>query len=73
MFNILRRVFGKSEADSFAYNMQKAGDGIESRKSYSGDHGSSLLVNLIAIGLLNNIGKQRPFSIAKRPFEFGGD
>ena len=35
--------------------------------------GSSLLVNLIAIGLLNNIGKHRPFSIAQRPFEFGGD
>lgn len=34
--------------------------------------GSSLLVNLIAIGLLNNIGKHRPFSVANRPFEFGG-
>jgi rod shape determining protein RodA len=33
--------------------------------------GSSLLVNLIAIGLLNNIGKHRPFSVAKKPFEFG--
>ena len=33
--------------------------------------GSSLLVNLIAIGLINNIGKHRPFSVAKKPFEFG--
>jgi rod shape determining protein RodA len=32
--------------------------------------GSSLVVNFIAIGLLNNIGKHRPFSVAKRPFEF---
>jgi len=32
--------------------------------------GSSLLVNLIAIGLVNNIGKHRPFSVAKKPFEF---
>ena len=35
--------------------------------------GSSLMVNLIAIGLLNNIGKHRPFSVAGKPFEFGGD
>ena len=33
--------------------------------------GSSLVVNLIAIGLVNNIGKHRPFSVAKKPFEFG--
>lgn len=33
--------------------------------------GSSLVVNFIAIGLLNNIGKHRPFSVAKKPFEFG--
>lgn len=32
--------------------------------------GSSLVVNFIAIGLLNNIGKHRPFSVAKKPFEF---
>ncbi len=31
--------------------------------------GSSLLVSLIAIGLLNNIGRDRPFSIAGNPFE----
>ena len=33
--------------------------------------GSSMVVNLIAIGLLNNIGKHRPFSVAKKPFEYG--
>ena len=33
--------------------------------------GSSMIVNFIAIGLLNNIGKHRPFSVAKKPFEFG--
>jgi rod shape determining protein RodA len=33
--------------------------------------GSSMLANLIAIGLLNNIGRHRPFSVAKKPFEFG--
>jgi len=32
--------------------------------------GSSLVVNLIAVGLVNNIGKHRPFSVAKKPFEF---
>ena len=32
--------------------------------------GSSMLVNLTAVGLLNNIGKHRPFSVAKKPFEF---
>ncbi len=35
--------------------------------------GSSLMVNMIAIGLINNIGKHRPFSVAGKPFEFGGD
>ena len=35
--------------------------------------GSSLMVNLIAIGLINNIGKHRPFSVAGKPFEFGSD
>ncbi len=35
--------------------------------------GSSLLVNLTAIGLINNIGKHRPFSVAGKPFEFGSD
>lgn len=50
MFNILRKVFGKSEVDAFAYSMEKAGDGIKSRKSYSGDHGSSLLVEWNASG-----------------------
>lgn len=34
--------------------------------------GSSLMVNLVAIGLINNIGKHRPFSVAGKPFEFGG-
>ncbi len=34
--------------------------------------GSSLVVNMTAIGLLNNIGKYRPFSVAKKPFEFRG-
>jgi cell division protein FtsW (lipid II flippase) len=31
--------------------------------------GSSLVVMLMAIGLLNNIGRQRPFSIGTSPFE----
>jgi len=31
--------------------------------------GSSLLVSMIAIGLLNNIGRRRPFSVAKKSFE----
>jgi cell division protein FtsW (lipid II flippase) len=31
--------------------------------------GSSLMVNIIAIGLLNNIGRQRPFTVAARAFE----
>jgi rod shape determining protein RodA len=35
--------------------------------------GSSLLTNLIAVGLLNNIGKERPFSVARPAFEFGED
>lgn len=32
--------------------------------------GSSLLSSFIALGLLNSIGKHRPFSVAKKPFEF---
>jgi len=32
--------------------------------------GSSMVVHLLAIGLLNNIGRSRPFSVAKKPFEF---
>ena len=32
--------------------------------------GSSMVVHLIAVGLLNNIGRERPFSLAKKPFEF---
>lgn len=32
--------------------------------------GSSIIVHSIAIGLLNNIGRDRPFSVAKKPFEF---
>ncbi|HPC65628.1 MAG TPA: FtsW/RodA/SpoVE family cell cycle protein [Anaerohalosphaeraceae bacterium] len=32
--------------------------------------GSSLVVSLAAVGLLNNIGRHRPFSVAKKPFEF---
>ena len=32
--------------------------------------GSSMVVHLIAVGLLNNIGRERPFTIAKKPFEF---
>jgi rod shape determining protein RodA len=32
--------------------------------------GSSLVGSLIAVGLLNNIGRHRPFSVAKKPFEF---
>lgn len=32
--------------------------------------GSSLVANMIAIGLLNNIGRHRPFSVAKKPFEY---
>lgn len=31
--------------------------------------GSSLVVNMIAIALLNNIGRHRPFSVAAKPFE----
>jgi cell division protein FtsW (lipid II flippase) len=31
--------------------------------------GSSLLVNCIALGILNNIGRFRPFSVAGKPFE----
>jgi rod shape determining protein RodA len=31
--------------------------------------GSSLVVNLIALGLLKSIGRQRPFSVAGKPFE----
>ncbi|MHC4193186.1 MAG: FtsW/RodA/SpoVE family cell cycle protein [Planctomycetota bacterium] len=30
--------------------------------------GSSLLVSMIAVGLLNNVGRCRPFSVARRPF-----
>ncbi len=30
--------------------------------------GSSLLVSMMALGLLNNIGRCRPFSVAKKPF-----
>jgi len=32
--------------------------------------GSSMVANLIAVGLLNNIGRHRPFSVAKKPFEY---
>ena len=32
--------------------------------------GSSMVANGIAIGLLNNIGRHRPFSVAKKPFEY---
>ncbi|MFC1738652.1 FtsW/RodA/SpoVE family cell cycle protein [Planctomycetota bacterium] len=31
--------------------------------------GSSLLVSMISIGLLHNVGRQRPFSVAKKSFE----
>ena len=31
--------------------------------------GSSLIVSMIAIGILNNIGRGRPFSLASKPFE----
>ncbi|MCK4999781.1 MAG: rod shape-determining protein RodA [Anaerohalosphaera sp.] len=31
--------------------------------------GSSLIVSMVAIGLLNSIGKERPFSVAARAFE----
>ncbi|MHC4387486.1 MAG: FtsW/RodA/SpoVE family cell cycle protein [Planctomycetota bacterium] len=30
--------------------------------------GSSMLVSMIAVGLLNNVGRCRPFSVARRPF-----
>jgi cell division protein FtsW (lipid II flippase) len=30
--------------------------------------GSSLLVSMMALGLLNNVGRCRPFSVAKKPF-----
>lgn len=32
--------------------------------------GSSLIVNLTAVGLLNNIGRERPFTVAGKAFEF---
>jgi len=32
--------------------------------------GSSLVVNFIALGLLNNIGRHRPFSVAGKSFEY---
>lgn len=35
--------------------------------------GSSLLTSFLAIGLLNSIGRYRPFSVAKKPFEFKSD
>jgi cell division protein FtsW (lipid II flippase) len=28
--------------------------------------GSSLLVSMVAVGLLNNVGRRRPFSVARR-------
>ena len=31
--------------------------------------GSSLLVSMMALGLLNNVGRYRPFSVAQKPFE----
>jgi len=31
--------------------------------------GSSLMVSMIAIGLLNNVGRRRPFSVAAKAFE----
>ena len=31
--------------------------------------GSSLLVSLASLGLLNNVGRRRPFSVAPKPFE----
>jgi len=31
--------------------------------------GSSLLVSVISVGLLNNLGRSRPFTVAPRPFE----
>jgi rod shape determining protein RodA len=31
--------------------------------------GSSLLASMTAVGLLNNVGKGRPFSVAQKPFE----
>ncbi len=35
--------------------------------------GSSLLVSMTAIGLLNNIGRSRAYSVANRPFEYFPD
>jgi rod shape determining protein RodA len=35
--------------------------------------GSSLLVSMMAIGLLNNIGRSRAYSVANRPFEYFPD
>jgi len=32
--------------------------------------GSSLVVSMLAIGLLNNIGRSRPFSVARKPFDY---
>ncbi len=35
--------------------------------------GSSLVVSMTAIGLLNNIGRSRAYSVANRPFEYSPD
>jgi rod shape determining protein RodA len=35
--------------------------------------GSSLVVSMMAIGLLNNIGRSRAYSVANRPFEYSRD
>jgi rod shape determining protein RodA len=35
--------------------------------------GSSLVIHMAAIGLLNNIGRSKPFSVASSPFKYGDD
>jgi rod shape determining protein RodA len=35
--------------------------------------GSSLVVSMMAIGLLNNIGRSRAYTVANRPFEYSSD
>jgi cell division protein FtsW (lipid II flippase) len=35
--------------------------------------GSSLVIHMAAVGLLNNVGRSRPFNIAGSPFKYGDD
>jgi rod shape determining protein RodA len=35
--------------------------------------GSSLVIHMAALGLLNNVGRSKPFSVATSPFKYGND